>query len=302
MMNESNPSAVPSESGGEIPARQNSLPRRRQSKRILIDTYTCTLWKGFFDMKHKLYTVHDLDVQQAVNHGIRLIDNLFWILYNYSSNLQLTMFLTERGRLLYSEFLSMSRTHPLMKQAHAYPTIQDGFQFAIKKSIGALTCKETSPITIIPFERIARYRNLYRRIFETINRKYLTSVDHMPWSDDRVNLMLHNLNHMLSMAVRNDGGQHMLTVVATSATQRLALTPFLLLLSLLADNIVNRRHVALADIQQFVAQSGVDSDEVSQHLSCLETSHRVQQQWRQTVAARKKRRIAAGGRRTMAIL
>ena len=95
---------------------KESLVRKKQSVQIIIETYACTLMKSFFDMKHKLYQTPNLDSIKAIDLGIQLVDNLFWILFHYSSNLQLTLFLTERGRLLYTEFLSMSRTHQLMKQ------------------------------------------------------------------------------------------------------------------------------------------------------------------------------------------
>lgn len=194
--------------------RHESLSKqKRRSKHVIIETYACTLWKGFFDMKHKLYQISNLDVLHAVEVGITLVDNLFWILFNCSSNLQLTLFLTERGRLLYSEFLAMSRTHRLMQNVDTYPTIQDGFQFAIKKSIGSLTCSSGAEAGGggngtrcgaggMSFERISQYRKVYRSVFESINRKYLLDAASTPWSADHINLTLHKLNHMLSVAVR----------------------------------------------------------------------------------------------------
>jgi hypothetical protein len=195
--------------------RSETLQSKRLSQSVVVETFACTLWKGFFDMKHRLYQINNLDVQQAVETGITLIDNLFWILFNCSSNLQLTLFLTERGRLLYSEFLSMSRTHALMQNADVYPTIQDGFQFAIKKSIGTLTCSiktgsdgdegeyycnsNANPLT---FESISTYRKVYRSVFENINRKYLTDKEAEPWNADHVNISLHKLNQTLTDAIQ----------------------------------------------------------------------------------------------------
>ena len=154
-----------------------SLMNKKISQHVVIETFACALWKGFFDMKHRLYQIDNLDIQDAIATGITLIDNLFWILFNCSSNLQLTLFLVERGRLLYSEFLSMSRTHTLMKNAETFPSIQDGFQFAIKKSIGTLTCCSRDDMTNysnynykLPFEKITVYRQIYRSIFENINK------------------------------------------------------------------------------------------------------------------------------------
>ena len=211
---------------------QESLQHKKQSDQVVIETYACTLWKGFFDMKHKLREVEDLPLVQAVDMGIQLIDNLFWILYHYSSNLQLTLFLAERGRLLYTEFLYMSRTHQLMKELQTYPTIQDGFQFAIKKSIGSLTCKE-HPTNML-LHNISSYRLMYRRMFQLINRKYLSEATAQPWTNDQLNLTLHNLNHGMSQAVHQHTRWFEACVYHPQST-RLSLTEFLLTLQLLAE-------------------------------------------------------------------
>lgn len=159
--------------------QQESLSTKSQSDQVVVETYACTLWKGFFDMKHKLLEIHELDQVHAIDMGLQLVDNLFWIIYHYSSNVQLTLFLTERGRLLYTEFLYMSRTHKLMKELNTFPSIQDGFQFAIKKSIGSLTCC-TEHSTNMLFQHISTYRSTFRRIFQVVNRKYLANAKAPP--------------------------------------------------------------------------------------------------------------------------
>lgn len=211
---------------------QESLQQKKQSDQVVIETYACTLWKGFFDMKHKLREVADLPIVLAVDMGIQLIDNLFWILYHYSSNLQLTLFLTERGRLLYTEFLYMSRTHQLMKELQTYPTIQDAFQFAIKKSIGSLTC--TQHPTSMLLKHISNYRLMFRRMFQQINRKYLANTDEQPWTNDQLNMTLHNLNHGMSKAVHLHT-KWFETCVYHPQSNLLTLTEFLLTLQLLAE-------------------------------------------------------------------
>ncbi len=212
---------------------QESLSKKTQSNQVIIETYSCTLWKGFFDMKHKLRDIAELDTVHAVDMGIQLIDNLFWIIYHYSSNVQLTLFLTERGRLLYTEFLYMSRTHQLMKELNTFPSIQDGFQFAIKKSIGSLTCDHHT--TNMQFDHISSYRSTFRRLFQILNRNYLVGTqEETPWTDDQINLTLHRLNHRMSFAVH----QHVTLFehcVYGGYDKTLSLTGFLLMLQLLAD-------------------------------------------------------------------
>ena len=212
---------------------QESLSKKTQSNQVIIETYSCTLWKGFFDMKHKLRDIAELDTVHAVDMGIQLIDNLFWIIYHYSSNVQLTLFLTERGRLLYTEFLYMSRTHQLMKELNTFPSIQDGFQFAIKKSIGSLTCDHHT--TNMQFDHISSYRSTFRRLFQILTRNYLVGTqDETPWTDDQINITLHRLNHRMSFAVH----QHVTLFehcVYGGYDKTLSLTGFLLMLQLLAD-------------------------------------------------------------------
>lgn len=268
---------------------QESLQQKKQSDQVVIETYACTLWKGFFDMKHKLREVEELPLTQAVDLGIQLVDNLFWILYHYSSNLQLTLFLAERGRLLYTEFLYMSRTHQLMKELQSYPTIQDGFQFAIKKSIGSLTCKE-HPTSML-LQNISSYRLMYRRMFQLINRKYLTAPTDVPWTNDQLNLTLHTLNHGMSQAVHVDSKLFERCVYHPACTP-LTLTEMLLTLQLLAD-VANTCHTLTGDHDDAVHNDAMDNDALGEvfafvhghrnhldaSLDCLHKTHVVQHLW-----------------------
>ena len=75
---------------------------------------------------------------------------------------------------------------------------------------------------------------MYRRMFQLINRKYLTEAETEPWTNDQLNLTLHNLNHGMSQAV------HLHTrwfeaCVYHPQSARLSLTEFLLTLQLLAE-------------------------------------------------------------------
>lgn len=212
--------------------QKESLLACPQSNKIIIETYACALWKGFFDMKHKMQNLKDLDFVKAVETGLLLIDNVFWIIYNYSSNIQLTLFLTERGRLLYTEFLHMSRTHQIMKELNAFPSIQDGFQFAIKKSIGDLRCKEQTENTI--FQKILAYRMVYRNIFKILNTKYLCNVEDEKWTDDEVNITLNILNHRLSGAVHTNDRLFEYCTVQIEY-ECFTLTTYLLFLQLVTD-------------------------------------------------------------------
>lgn len=275
-----------------------SLKKKTQSNQVIIETYASTLWKGFFDMKHKLRNIAELDTVHAVDMGMQLIDNLFWIIYHYSSNVQLTLFLTERGRLLYTEFLYMSRTHELMRELNTFPSIHDGFHFAIKKSIGSLKCDTHT--TNLRFHHISSYRSTYRRMFQLLNRKYLIATDDEQWTDDQVNIALHQLNHKMSCAIHRYVSlfEH---CIYGEYSKDLSLTGFLLLLQLLADvsdthaqqhsgaTTAHTRHslhdpsvlwddVVVRGVHRFILQnlSHIRDDDL---LACLERGHLVQHKW-----------------------
>ena len=286
---------------------KESLLQKKQSDQVIIETYACTLWKGFFDMKHKLYKIPNLDVLMAIDMGIQLVDNLFWILFHYSSNLQLTLFLSERGRLLYTEFLSMSRTHQLMKQMNSFPSISDGFMFAIKKSIGSLTCAEHH--AKIKFNNISIYRISFRRIFEIINRKYLVpcpaqrltnsdvekhatlytpsaahptmTSENDPWSDDKVNITLHSLNHLMSIAIHMSPDSFERCVYARQ-NYNIGLSEFFLLLKLVSDTINTHHHVSPEHMQQiFLFIEEHRAHITPNQIDCLDDEHFIQQRWQE---------------------
>ena len=64
-------------------------------------------------------------------------------------------------------------------------------------------------------------------MFQLINRKYLTEASAQPWTNDQLNLTLHNLNHGMSQAVHHHTRWFEACVYHTQST-RLSLTEFLL--------------------------------------------------------------------------
>jgi hypothetical protein len=269
-------------------------------------------------MKHKLMDVADLDCNHAVDMGLQLIDNLFWIIYHYSSNVPLTLFLTERGRLLYTEFLHMSRTHQLMKELRTFPSIHDGFQFAIKKSIGALKCQTHT--TNMGFGHISSYRNMYRKMFQMMNRKYMQHTSDIQWTAEQVNTTLQRLNQSMSEAVQNHL-ECFERCLYEPLVHESTLPEFLLILSLISNTSTcelihvptkTPPHQSGAKTDPLVSQSTLTQthtpltastlNDNAVHfvhenrfcidptkLDCLDENHILQHKWKQHVA-----RIAAG--------
>ena len=265
--------------------QKESLVTTPQSNKAIIETYACALWKGFFDMKHKMQQLKDLNCIKAVDMGLLLIDNVFWIIYNYSSNIQLTLFLTERGRLLYTEFLHMSRTHQLMKELNTFPSIHDGFQFAIKKSIGALTCKEHATNSM--FHEISTYRMVYRNMFQVLNMKYMCNDNDEKWTDDDVNITLNILNHSMSEAVHRDCGLFEYCVTNLQI-ESFTLTTYLLLFQLATDisnTHFKRHHAPLSQTTYELVVCGIydfiqaKQTLIDHTLDCLQEEHMLQHKW-----------------------
>ena len=62
-----------------------------------------------------------------------LITNIFWLIYNYSYNSKLTMFMCERAVLLFNEYINISKNYGNDKT-----NLLDVKQFIINKTIGPL--------------------------------------------------------------------------------------------------------------------------------------------------------------------
>lgn len=70
--------------------------------------------------------------------GSNILFNVFIILLNYTNNLTLAIFLSERSVLLYTEFIILSRDPEINKDLYYIPTITDAINFSYKKTIGPL--------------------------------------------------------------------------------------------------------------------------------------------------------------------
>jgi len=132
--------------------------------------YLELIWMNFFEVKRKLYSVEPLDINTATLHSILLIDHVFWYMFHYSNNLELCRFVTERSKLLYVEFLQMSRSHDVIRQSNSFPTIADAFNFSLRKSIGTLTVGNHH--FSVKMEKISLIRENVRKLFSVLNSFY----------------------------------------------------------------------------------------------------------------------------------
>lgn len=96
-----------------------------------------------------------------------LIYNIFWVIYNYSNNAKLTMFMCDRALLLFNEYLNISSSY-----SNEELNITDVKTFIINKTIGPIKCsnsksKSKSTQNNINIEEYChQFRNILSRILQ----------------------------------------------------------------------------------------------------------------------------------------
>lgn len=119
-----------------------------------------------FEIYDKLKNLCEKEMYQIIQYGSNMVNHIFWILYSYSLNIKLTMFLTERAILLFTEFIIMSKNPLLNKEFRFMPSINDAFCFSIKKTIGPIKNKCNTKN-----KKFIKELNKYKMI--SVNMKYL---------------------------------------------------------------------------------------------------------------------------------
>ena len=61
--------------------------------------------------------------------------NVFWIIFNSDNNIFITLFLSEKSVLLFTEFIILSNDPKIIKDLYYKPNIIDALQFSYKKTI-----------------------------------------------------------------------------------------------------------------------------------------------------------------------
>jgi hypothetical protein len=79
------------------------------------------------------------EYQLEIIMGVNMFYHIFFVILSYTNNLTFTMFLAERGILLYTEFILMSKDTEIIKDLCYFPSITDAILFAYKKTIGPIT-------------------------------------------------------------------------------------------------------------------------------------------------------------------
>jgi hypothetical protein len=130
-----------------------------------LDTFFRIFIKNIIEMNQKLNKIDNRDT--IVITGTNILFNIFICLLNYTNNLTLSIFLSERSVLLYSEFIILSRDPEINKDLYYIPTITDAINFSYKKTIGPLN------IETLNFYKNNKIKNSCILLKEIIQKIYI---------------------------------------------------------------------------------------------------------------------------------
>lgn len=106
------------------------------NSRIVFNYFYKCCFKTITELSSKFKETSELNL--CVSMGVKMFFYVFFVLIIYTNNLKLTIFLSERAILLYSEFILMSRDKNISEELNYIPNISDAISFAYKKTIGPI--------------------------------------------------------------------------------------------------------------------------------------------------------------------
>ncbi len=121
----------------------------------------------------------------------QLIHNIFWIIYNYSLNTKLTMFMCERAVLLFNEYINISKNY-----GNETINMIDVHQFIINKTVG--------PLKISPCSKNKKYQSdileitKLSQVFEQFIYKLFTKIVEIDKFYYTHNVFLESVSSILS--------------------------------------------------------------------------------------------------------
>lgn len=171
--------------------KKPSIPDIHKSFKLFIKI----MYKSLYDIYIKIKDL-DINFNNLINSGTLLIYHVYWIIYTNSYNIKLTMFLTERCVLLFTEFIIMSRNPILNNDLNFIPDINDAMHFSLKKTIGTLKinyCKNKKISELLTF-----YRNISIEV-KLIFKSVLNEILHFhvsKYKDDKEDSFIQGLDYI----------------------------------------------------------------------------------------------------------
>lgn len=150
--------------------------------------------KTLKDIRNKFKDIEGLDIRESLVVGSNMIYHIYWLLIGYANNLKLTIFLTERAILLFTEFIIMSRDPKLNKDIYFTPNITDAVAFAYKKTIGPIKMSSFSCNNLNKINCIKNASSIIKHILQECYIKILENDN---------NLEIENINDNLYYILLN---------------------------------------------------------------------------------------------------
>ena len=104
--------------------------------------------KTLIDLDTKFNASSYNDYMSHIIYGSNIMNNIFWLVLSYTSNLKLTIFLAERSILLFSEFLLLAKNQNISRQILFTPNMNDVIEFVFQRTIGDLKINNNNHINI----------------------------------------------------------------------------------------------------------------------------------------------------------
>ena len=110
----------------------NFIIKKRDTKELTLPSQLLYLFCKF----NKISLINTYKEQKDISlclHCVNIVESIFRLIYNYSLNIKLSIFICERAVLLFNEYINISKSYNSDKI-----NIQDIKQFIINKSIGPI--------------------------------------------------------------------------------------------------------------------------------------------------------------------
>ena len=108
---------------------QEKINKKVNPKKVLTYFNKC-ISNSLIELDGKLGKVENK--YNSIIAGFNMIFNIFFIIFFYSNNIKLTIFLVERSILLYTEFIIMSQDKKIIDDICFTPNITDAISFSYK--------------------------------------------------------------------------------------------------------------------------------------------------------------------------
>ena len=99
-----------------------------------------------------------------------ILFHVFWVLLNYTNNLTVTIFLSERAILLFTEFILMASNPTINKELYYIPNLTDAMNFSYKKTIGPINLDGLNTKNNFKHNSIILFKLIIQSIYHEIHK------------------------------------------------------------------------------------------------------------------------------------